>query len=121
MGHSSLAGFWIPKKPAEVVHVTKPVTTSRKRKNTGTGFGRGRPSGGRPAGANRGRPSKPAAQEAAEEMAESEADGNGGMAMEEVPVSLVDTPPHILIQRLLCHLIWARPPWTFNSLQDSLY
>lgn len=54
MGHSSSAGFWIPKQPLAVAPQPRAVAAPRKRKSTGAGFGRGRPSG-----SGRGRPSKP--------------------------------------------------------------
>ena len=80
MGHSSSAGFWIPKKAMEMKAVARPAPASRKRKSSSTGFGRGRPSGG-----PRGRPSKPAVQEVLEEIADS--DSGMPQAPEEVPVS----------------------------------
>lgn len=68
MGHSSSAGFWIPKKPVPVAPQPRAVASSRKRKSSSANVGRGRPSGG-----GRGRPSKAAAQEVHEEIADSEA------------------------------------------------
>lgn len=79
MGHSSSAGFWIPKKAVELKPLPRAAHSSRKRKSSGAGMGRGRPSGG-----SRGRPSKPAVQEVLEEIVDS--DQEGDRAVEEVPV-----------------------------------
>ena len=86
MGHSSSAGFWIPKKPIEIKPQPRAAHSSRKRKSSGAGFGRGRPSG-----ASRGRPAKAVVQEMVEEAADSDADGE--QVIEEVPVSRMPILP----------------------------
>ena len=79
MGHSSSAGFWIPKKPVAVAPQPRAAASSRKRKSNAANIGRGRPSGG-----GRGRPSKAAAQEVLEEIADSEAAAD--QTLDPVPV-----------------------------------
>ena len=106
MGHSSSAGFWIPKKPMVVAPQPRAVASSRKRKSSSANFGRGRPSGG-----GRGRPSKAATQEVMEEIADSEPAVD--QILEPVPVS-----PKLILTFVANHCLHRVQSFPSPSLQD---